>query len=466
MFIYLLFILIIKNTICQDQDQEEKKEIKNSDFSSFNNDFNNMIFNKNFFILYLGTEMAYIKFDFNSSNSDNYTYEYNNTIIIISYSKSYVQFNFSDGSSYKLDNKNYDISYLREKNFLFNNKETNDKTFIINFINDNYNISNPNTSRINYNNQNITIYNIYYGDSKNNITLLFSNVEHIFIKYKFLTFFLIIFGCFSILYGAYHFMFGYIIHLTFFLYFAILEFFGIFSDTINVLTSTLYLFFCFIFSISCSPLLRTNKKDNKKYIFLKLIHGASFGFSVFKTLSYYYILNFHGIKKAEARRLVYFAFSTISIGIGLIFNLFNPFKKYIFLPCSAVSGSYYITKGLSYIVGGYFSQIIAIKENLNFDHLKNRKEINLTFLFINILLIIFSAIFQIKHIEYKQTEMEEFFTGEELIGNDDSRISNVSNISETNKKEQEAELIEKEPDKEKEEVDEGNEDIEIDDQED
>ena len=461
MFFYLLFFLIIKKIICQN----ETINISIPNSSLFNNDFNNMFFKEKFFILYLGTEMAYIKIDFNSSNS-NISINGNNTQINYNYKKSYIQFKFIDEENFNLSNDNYSIYYLENKTFLFYNKDDINKSFIINFIDKKYNENNPDISSKIYNKTNITMYYIYYGDT-NSITMFFSNVEYIFIKYNFLSFILIFFGCFSILYGAYHFMFGYIIHLTFLLYFAFFEFLGIFLDKINALASTLYLFFCFIFSISCSPLLATDKKDNSKYLFLKLIHGVSFGFSVFKILSYYFIFTGVGIENQEARRLIYFAFSTISVGIGLIFNLFNPFKKYIFLPCSAVSGSYYITKGLSYVVGGYFSNIITIKEKLTFDYLKNKNEIISTYLIINILLILFSIYYQIKHIDYK-TEKEEYLICEEPLDNEDSRMSYVSNASGVNKRNEEAELIDRESlNKEKEEEgDEGNDDIEIDDQED
>ena len=181
----------------------------------------------------------------------------------------------------------------------------------------------------------------------------------------------------------------------------------------------------------------------------------------------YIFFNLKRIDDEEPRKLIYVALSTVGIGIGLIFNLFNPFKKYIFLPCSSVSGSYYITKGLSYVIGGYYSNIIAIREGLQFDYLKNRKEIISIYFIINILIIIFSIFYQIKHIEYKQNEMEDFFISEDTIENDESRISNATSASGIDKKDVEAELIEKSPiDKEKEEGDEGNEDIEIDDQED
>ena len=445
MFIYLSFFLIIKNLFCQEN--YNTNDINDKELISFNNNFDNMFFEKKYFITYLGTEMSYFKI--NSPIAGN-----NNTII--NYNNREIELNFKNKNETFIINSSFIVSYLGEKKIKFENEAY---IFIFHYVDYNDSTTTDNNNK--------TTYNIYY-DKKNKIEFFISNVENIFVKYNFLSFILIVSGCFSILYGAYHFMFGYVIHLTFFLYFSIFEFFGIYLDNVNVLASTLSLFFFFIFSLSLSPVLKTDKKDNNKYLFLKAIYGCSFGFSTFKILSYYYIFfNLEPITNGESRRLVYIAFSVILIGIGFIFNLFNPFKKYIFLPCSAVSGSYYITKGLSYIVGGYFSNIIAIKEGLQFNYLKNRKEIISTYFIFIIILIIFSVYFQIKHVEYKQTEMEEFFINEEPLSKDDSCISNASNTSGIIKKGEEEELIEKDPfNKEKEEDDEGNEDIEIDDQED
>lgn len=464
MYFYLLFFLIINNIIRPSYEESNNsnnsdnfEKIDNSDIIAFNNNFNHIFFYNNYFILYLGTEMVYVKFVFNNS--------FNNNTINYNPKSQNIQFNFTENITVY---NNSSISYMGKKRFLFKAS----KNFIIHFDYE----DNNNINTINYNNESIISYNMKYYEKINNIsiTLFLSNGENIFVNYYFLSFILIISGCLSILYGAYHFMFGYIIHLTLFLYFYVFELVGIFSDDITLLSASLYLFFCCIFSISCSPILITDKKDNKRYMILKLIYGCSFGYSVFKILSYNYIyFNLEGINNDQARRLVYFAFLTFFVGIGLIFNLFNPFKKYIFLPCSAVSGSYYLTKGLSYIIGGYFSDIIAIKEGLKFDYINNRKEIIATYLIINISTIILSIIFQIKHIENKQTEMKEFLITEELISNDESRMSTVSRLSNvsdtagTNKKRESEEILLKESlDKEKEEDDEGNEDIEIDDQED
>ena len=68
-----------------------------------------------------------------------------------------------------------------------------------------------------------------------------------------------------------------------------------------------------------------------------------------------------------------------------------------------MSGSFYITKGLQYVLGGYFSSILFIKENLKFINIKYNilLDYSLTYFFIQIALIIFSIIYQINYIKYK-----------------------------------------------------------------
>ena len=196
----------------------------------------------------------------------------------------------------------------------------------------------------------------------------------------------------------------------------------------------------FFYIIKC--IIENNKKNNKKYFTLKVLHGCSFGYFTFKTLIYYYIF-FNGalVDDPKTRVLIYFAISTIFIFIGFALNLFNPFRQYIFLPSSTVSGSYEIIKGIGYIIGGYFSDIIAIKEKLNFNYVPNINEYKWTYLIIHILLIIFSILYQINYIKNKQDEIEKLNYIEEP--NEIQRTSNLSNTSNSIKKDESQELIDK-----------------------
>ena len=75
--------------------------------------------------------------------------------------------------------------------------------------------------------------------------------------------------------------------------------------------------------------LNTDKKDNKKYLILKIFHGCSFGFSFFKILIHYYLLidEIEKYGESDKNNEIYFAASIIFIFIGTTLNLFNPFKK-------------------------------------------------------------------------------------------------------------------------------------------
>lgn len=170
------------------------------------------------------------------------------------------------------------------------------------------------------------------------------------------------------------------------------------------------------------------------------------------------------IKNSQGRINAVFAMVTIFTLVGGFLNLFNPFKKFIFLPCAAVSGSWYIIKGAQYLIGGYYSDIVAIKENIEFDYVDNRTEYILTYFFIQSFIIIFSIIFQIKHIEYKQTELEGDDLEEETAP---PRISNASNASRPSiqEKNDPQELIEQNPNESMNKEEEEN-DNEINDQED
>ena len=422
--------------------------------SKFNNDFNHMFFKKTSFILYLGTEIVYFKI-----NSSIYTSDDNNINITYNYTDKYLDFYCkNENKTYTINsNSNYNISYLENTKILFKNES---EQFILQFTK--YATGEKNEDN---NINNIKTYNIYYNIS-NNITFYVSNGENFFITKYMFSFVLLLCGYFSILYGAYHYMFGLVIHSTLFFYFFVIEFIEVFDDRISETFVELYLFFCFLVSLSMSHFLKTKKKDNKKYMILKIIHGMSFGYSFFKIFSFYFIFNFEGYENEQIRTVLYFGLlALIIIAFGVILNLFNPYKKYIFLPCSTVSGTYYLIKGISYIIGGYFSDILAIKENLFFNYVRNHKEINAYHSIFSLLLIIFSIIFQINHIQYKLKEIEIKETAISRDSNEVSRISNLLDNSSLIKKEYEEELIDKSQENNNTKDEEDN-DNEINDQED
>ena len=306
----------------------------------------------------------------------------------------------------------------------------------------------------------------------NNITLkgIINNIssadaEHVFIKYYFLSFFLFMAGCYIILYGAEHNTFSLIVHLFFFSYFFI-------GDIISFITNfekyILYLFFALLLiSITISILLKFKKEnveknsetlkgiDTSSFKFLKKhwingIYGATFGFSILKTLLYYMIgfgvpFNFN----RESKFVLYLSLLIIVVVISAILYLFDIFKQYRYLICSAFAGSFYIVKSIEYIIGGYFSSILFYYYDLEFKNFKNREdgkrdmEIILTYFFFHILTIIFSIIFQLRYLKWLENaipNIEE--SGRNSLTNPSPRITRASNpIYENNQTDEKGENV-------------------------
>ena len=111
------------------------------------------------------------------------------------------------------------------------------------------------------------------------------------------------------------------------------------------------------------------------------------------------------------------------------------------MPASAVTGSYYFVKGIKYVIGGYYSENIAIRYRITFDYVDNKGEIISTYLIMTIMLITFSIFYQINHIKQKQEEIPN-----ETINPENYEISRISDLSRTSnsiKPEEEKELIDK-----------------------
>jgi hypothetical protein len=187
-------------------------------------------------------------------------------------------------------------------------------------------------------------------------------------------------------------------------------------------------------------ILNTDKKNNKKYLFLKIFHGCSLGFSFYKIIILYYVL-YGTSADIDKNNTIYFGVSIIFLFLGVLLHLFYPFKQYIFLPSSAVTGSYYFVKGIKYVIGGYYSENLALRYKITFEYVDGKGETISTYLSMTIILIIFSIFCQIIHIKQKQEEMPtETITTENY---EISRISDLSRTSNSIKPEEEKELVDK-----------------------
>lgn len=423
MFIFYILTFCLNIKIIVNEYQRTFNDI----YSIFTND-----------TIYLGTDLSYIKIN---KFSENY-------IPIIKKDSDQIVFIFSEQNKTFIFNDKSKVHYLDNKTFLFIFNETDNATFY--FINIENQINNINNN----------VFNIYYNNSEN-ITLFISFGENIFIVNYILSFILLLSGCFSVLYGSFHYIVGLIPHFTSFLYIIVINISSLGLDEIKEFVCYLFLFFCFISSILIIIFYRNND------MVIKILYGAFFGFGLFKTLVYYYIFfDFPIVRKNGGGILIYSGIMSLFISSGLLLNLFDVLKEYSYLPCAVVTGSFYLMKGMSFIIGGYFSDIIALKENINYYNIDKHLSTLITYLLIHIIIIGGSFFFQIyNHIENKKIEEEELIQRNSLKC--PLRISDLSNNSSSLIKDQPEELIDRSSKQtlEKEEEQEEQEDI-LNDQED
>ena len=314
----------------------------------------------------------------------------------------FLKFNNSDNSIF-INSKKIDIKFDINNESLFFGNNTNQT---INICNETEDFC-------------ILEYRIVYG-------------EIIFVRYIKLSYYLLFFGFFVILYGYNHYIFGLIIHFSIFVYFIIKDLVELFS-TFSYEKIPLFLFFASLLSgISIAFFFNiSDLEKNTKNKILKILYGSFFGFFLFKAI-FYHIIAFSPLNK-----IIYIIFLFIFIFLGLIFGYlveYLPFlDKYFFIPCSILPGSFYIIKGLSYMVGGYYSEILTIKEKLEYNNNNNElerdgnfKEKIALYICIQIFLIIASVFYQIFYIKYlyiDDTPVQE----KNLSSNASSRESLLTN---------------------------------------
>ena len=378
--ILIIFLFLIR--VFKSQNNE------NISYQTVNDKFSYMQYVKDeeVFNIYLGNELIFINFKqsnkvkFNNESISFYDFDENNKTNL--------------SITFKI--KNTRIVFIADDEFVLINEHNMTKLYL-------------------RNGENIKINSTILNGTANIFNLLSADNEYFFVEFFILSNFLVLLGIFIILYGSFHFRFGLVIHIFFFIYFIvgdIISFFVVFKFYIYY-----FIFFCVILGISSLKFLNSNNKNDKKLQIVNSIYGAIFGFIIFKTLIYYYIFfEFPiGFVGKNIRILLYILFLIIFITLGIVLSYFLKFDKYRFheyhryLYCSAVTGSFYITKGLQYVLGGYFSSILFIKENLKFINIKYNILLNysLTYFFIQIALIIFSIIYQINYIKYKATVIIE-----------------------------------------------------------
>ena len=442
-FFYLLlfFFLKFEKIINDNNDTDLPYKAFNDKFTSISisseniTDSSNHTITNNVTTIYSGTCLSYIKL--NSIDFKNFTISKRDNMIDIN-----ITIN-NDNYSYSFNNETIKINCLFNKTFYFHeaNDINNKNIVMLNFI--------ENGNFVFFNYTGIDSFNISYCSDKTKIYI--SDGENLFIKYSFLASILVFMGCFSMLYGSYHYIFGLIPHCTFFIYFLFLDIFGIGLD-LSIRIYSYILFSSFIASILFVIFIKTSilSFKNKNNV-LKIFYGCFFGFSLYKILCYYYC--FFGLPLLHHN--LYFAILSIFIVSGIVINMCDLLGEYKYLPCAVVSGSFYVMKGLGYLIGGYVSDIIIMREGLQLN-IENVVEYIVIQLILHILIIIVFVIYQIKHYKNEQTENEDVLNKDLYVPlkKDEPRDKNenenekIKEIEEIKEKE---EIKEREENKEKEE---------------
>ena len=419
--ISLIFFVIIISIIISKEDCDSSIKIINDDFTYIN--YNDTIKKLS---IYFGNELKFLVFTL----PENIYFE--NDFIVFNKSDSKLNFSINYTKAY----------YCKDKKFLFVDSVDNNKNVTI---------------VINNTNRELEVDSFIYGTINYNFSD--ANIESFIIENNWLSYLLILAGCLISSYGAYHSLKSLVMHSGFLIYVIIGDVINFFSEFENYIH--LFLAGTFLISISVSLFLRTgNKKQkksesqiksnndvleklnlsddekntntppSKKKVIVNCLYGATFGLAVYKTFIYYAIyfgLSPNFSEKETERFFIYFIGLMLLVTAGIFLNLFDIFKKYRYLPCSAVAGSFYIIKGVEYLLGGYYSSILFIKSNLEFK-LKDEKrlEISLTYFLIQMIIIIYSILFQIKYIQFKEKSIFEPQSNRDSNVNNTARPSNLS----------------------------------------
>jgi hypothetical protein len=228
-----------------------------------------------------------------------------------------------------------------------------------------------------------------------------------------------------------------IFHFAIFIYFFIKDLVELFGRFPSQIYSIFLLSFALISGILISIFLGNSNNVSKKYNIIKIIYGCILGFFLFKTMFYYII--FFSPLNTEIYAIFLFIFTLLGAGTGFSMIIFDTLNKYFFISCSSIPGSFYIVKGIGYIIGGYYSDIITSKKSLKFTDGKGKI---VMYLILQILLIIGSFVFQINYINFKINYIENTIYNESsknsssnstLLNANSSKISNKNaDISQDN----------------------------------
>jgi hypothetical protein len=133
------------------------------------------------------------------------------------------------------------------------------------------------------------------------------------------------------------------------------------------------------------------KKHSLILTIFNIIIGCLIGFFFMKTILYYISIF------APINTVIYLILSLLFMLLGGLGELYLSMKfkinNILYIIISALSGSTFIVRGISYIVGGYFSD--SLTSNYKLEYGKEAKLRVIFFLILHVILIIASLIFQI-----------------------------------------------------------------------
>ena len=233
--------------------------------------------------------------------------------------------------------------------------------------------------------------------------------EIIFKQYAFFPFIILLFGCFMTLYDAYY-NFFLIMKITLFLYY-LLSIFLKYDELIINRNLLLILLFSFISGVLVYIAYKSYKQFiNKHYNFKKAFFGGITGCFLLEII-FHYISSFN----SEYEQNIYFIlFPIFIISFGLL-NILLPLKI-AFIPCSVVSGLFFIKLGMDNII--------------NYELTKAEKILDIIVL---IIIAVLAFFYQIYHLKRKKNESPVFSQESPSRKNlDISADSGPQNLNNTN----------------------------------
>ena len=233
-------------------------------------------------------------------------------------------------------------------------------------------------------------YEIFMRFPQLNLTIAQQKQEYIFYNEGTFTTIIFLFGCFILLFGGYYYFFL-IIELTLFLYYIISIFIKYDegqSTEGNVETEfRRNLLFVLVFSFISGVLLYIGYKSFinffKKYYYIKrIIFGAITG-CFLSQIIFHYIYTF----KTDYEQNIYYILFPVFIVILGVGHIFIP-ESIELIPCSVVSGAFFIKASLDNLLG--YSE---------------KKAENIALLILFIIFIIAAFFYQLYHLKRKKNEL-------------------------------------------------------------